>query len=183
MDVEVILDSLGIEHYPAKERYMVCCPFHNDTNPSCGIWKDGGYFKCFACGEEGSFAEFLAEIEDISIAQAVRMLRGQDRFSDLEDSINQFLDRRDKSLKYFKWKSFCEIYPPISLGTEAEDYLTREGGKPPGRRLNAETIFRFNVRWGDRFPLKRNWTTPTIESLMIFLPRNWRVLTVRFELS
>ena len=150
MDVEAILDQLGVEYYRSGKRFMANCPFHNDETPSCGLWVDTGYFKCFGCHVEGSFAEFIAEVEDISFVEAKRIVRGQDRFSDLEDSINQFLDRESKALKYFKWESFCETYPPISLGTEAEDYLTREGGKPPGRKLNAETIFRFNVRWGGK---------------------------------
>ena len=144
MDVEAVLDSLGIEYYPSGERYMVCCVFHNDTNPSCGIWKESGYFKCFACDAEGSLAEFLAEAEDIPVTQAVRMLRGQDRLSDLEDSLNRFLDREEKKLKYFKWESFCAIYPKVAIpGTEAWKYLE-------GRGLNDETIYRFNVRWGGK---------------------------------
>jgi DNA primase len=129
---------------------MVVCPFHNDHTPSCGIWADSGYFKCFAgsCGKEGSFAEFVAEVEGIPVWEAVRKLRGQDDISDLEDSIGRFLDRDKKILKYFSWSSFYATYPAVIPETRAWDYLVREDGKPKGRRLTVESIKKFNIRWG-----------------------------------
>ncbi len=141
MDVENLLDEMGVEYYQTGERFMVCCPFHNDTNPSCGIWVDSGYFKCFACDEEGSFAEFISEVEDIPITQAVRRLREQDSITDLEDSLHEYLDRTEKELKFFKWSSFCATYPPVIPETRAWEYLK-------GRGLSDESILRFNIRWG-----------------------------------
>lgn len=139
--VEDYLDDLGIDYHEIGERYMVCCPFHDDHNPSCGIWIESGYFKCFACGEEGSFAEFIAEVESIPIWEARRKLRGQDNISDLEDSIERFLDRDEKELKYFRWSSFCATYPPVVPETPAWDYLM-------SRDLNSDSISRFSIRWG-----------------------------------
>ena len=141
MDVENLLDEMGVEYYQTGERFMVCCPFHNDTNPSCGIWVDSGYFKCFACDEEGNFAEFMSEVEGISLREARRKVRGQDSISDLEDSLREYLDQTEKELKYFKWSSFCATYPPVIPETRAWEYLK-------GRGLNDESILRFNIRWG-----------------------------------
>jgi len=149
VDVEKVLDQLGVKYHRSGKRFMASCPFHNDETPSCGLWADTGYFKCFGCHTEGSFAMFISEVEDIPLTQATRMLRGQDRMSDLEDSINRFLDREEKVFKYFKWESFCATYPAvIPTGSDAWNYLTREGGDPAGRKLTAETIERFHVRWG-----------------------------------
>jgi len=141
MDVERLLDEMGVEHYRTGDRFMVCCVFHNDTNPSCGIWVDSGYFKCFGCGEEGSMVDFLMEADGITCREAVRKVRGQDSISDLEDSIHDYLDRTEKELRYFKWSSFRSTYSPVVPDTKAWDYLL-------GRGLNGESIIRFNVRWG-----------------------------------
>ena len=143
MDVESILQSLEVEYFRSGERYMVNCPFHDDSNPSCGIWVDSGYFQCFSgrCGENGSFAEYIAEVAGISMGEARRMAKGQDNISDLEDSIARFLDRGEKELKYFKWSSFCKTYSPVLPKTRAWDYLI-------GRNLTKESIERFNIRWG-----------------------------------
>lgn len=148
MDVESLLDELGVEYFSSKDRLMTICPFHDDHTPSCGIWTESGYFKCFACGKEGSFAEFVAEAEGITIREAVRKVRGQDDISDLEDSIDRFLDRDEKTLKYFSWSSFCATYPAVIPETRAWDYLIREDGKPQGRKLTVDSILRFGIRWG-----------------------------------
>ena len=141
MNVENLLTDMNVEYFQTGGRYMTCCPFHNDTNPSCGIWIDSGYFKCFACGEEGSFAEFMAEVEGIPITQAVRRLRRQDSISNLENSIQQHLDHTEKKLKYFKWSSFCSTYPLVVHEAGAWEYLKKRG-------LSDTSILRFCVRWG-----------------------------------
>jgi DNA primase len=141
MDVENYLDEMGVEYYQTEKRFMVCCPFHDDANPSCGIWSDSGYFKCFACGEEGNFAEFISEVLEIPIWEARRKIKGQDDISDLEDSILKQLKRVESELKYFKWTSFCSTYSPILPETRVWEYLEDRG-------LSNESISRFSVRWG-----------------------------------
>jgi DNA primase len=148
MDVEIYLEEMGIDYYPSAARFMVVCPFHDDHTPSCGIWADSGYFKCFGCGEAGSFAEFMAEVKGITIREAVRRLQGQDDISDLEDSIGHFLDQNEKVFRYFEWASFWRTYPAVIPETRAWDYLVREGGKPEGRKLTADSVLRFGIRWG-----------------------------------
>lgn len=141
MDVEAVLDSLGVEYREEGKRFMVQCPFHDDRNPSCGVWKDSGYFKCFGCGEEGSMADFVAEVEDIPIHQALRRLREGDSVSAVEREIERVLDVREKPLKYYKLSSFHSAFPPVQPETRAWDYLS-------GRGLTEESIHRFDVRWG-----------------------------------
>lgn len=49
----------------ATKEVMCCCPWHKDTNPSCGIDLVNGRFHCFSCGRSGSvesmFKEFTGE--------------------------------------------------------------------------------------------------------------------------
>jgi hypothetical protein len=62
--------------------YVGLCPFHNDSSPSLTIYRgrDGfGRYRCFACGagsEGGDVIDFVAAIENVEPAEAVRRLRG-----------------------------------------------------------------------------------------------------------
>lgn len=66
---QIILDELG--KLPGDKKYngdtvMICCPFHSDKTPSCGIYTSVGmeiplgFFHCFGCGEKGGWNK-LAE--------------------------------------------------------------------------------------------------------------------------
>lgn len=141
IDVENVLHGLGIDYLQSKNRFMIQCPFHNDSDPSCGVWGDTGYFRCFACGEEGSLAELIAKVEDIPIHQALRRLRGQSSLKELEDSIGKMLDSKDVPLAYYDVESFMKVYPAVLPETKVWDYLI-------GRGITSESISRFQMRWG-----------------------------------
>lgn len=53
---------------------MICCPFHNEKNPSMKIFKDG--YKCFACNENGDVFKFVQKMEGCDFKQAFRLLGG-----------------------------------------------------------------------------------------------------------
>jgi hypothetical protein len=51
------------------------CPFHNDHNPSFGIFQiDGQWgFKCHACGAKGDSIDFLAQVKGIDVKEATKL--------------------------------------------------------------------------------------------------------------
>lgn len=62
---------------------MLCCPFHNENNPSFGLVKETHYdwksfhckWGCFTCHEKGNSLEsLLAKLEDIKYFQARRQI-------------------------------------------------------------------------------------------------------------
>lgn len=66
---QTIMEEIG--KLPGDKKYngdtvMVCCPFHADNSPSCGIYTSVGmeiplgFFHCFGCGEKGQWNK-LAE--------------------------------------------------------------------------------------------------------------------------
>jgi DNA primase len=145
-EVDEVLDRIGVVYEFDGTRYMVNCPFHPDENPSCGLWADSGYFKCFAgsCQREGTFAEFIAEHEGISIGNANRLLRGEDDISDLEEHLEVFLDEVEESkdeVQYFSYKSFQKTYPALAPRTLGWDYIL-------GRNIQERMIYTFDMRWG-----------------------------------
>jgi len=67
--LEIIQDGLNAYGGPQKsagEWRMICCPFHNDKTPSCGVYtrRGGraplGWFNCLGCGTKGHW-NVLAE--------------------------------------------------------------------------------------------------------------------------
>ena len=62
------------EHYGLKisRSNMVCCPFHDDRNPSMKLNED--YFYCFGCGAKGDVSDFVARLFDLTSLQAAQKL-------------------------------------------------------------------------------------------------------------
>ncbi len=143
MDVEQILQDNDIEYEDHGKRLMALCPFHEDTVPSCGIWADTGYFKCFACQEEGSLADFLAKALDISNYSAWRLTRQDDSVLDMENRIRKHLHEDEDTFKYFNVKSFHKIYPKVVEGSPAWEYVM-------GRGISPQMIREFDMRVGVR---------------------------------
>ena len=51
----------------------VCCPFHDDLEPSCTLYPD--HYHCFGCGAHGSALDWLIQAEGLSADDAVALLR------------------------------------------------------------------------------------------------------------
>ena len=49
------------------ERYIIHCPFHNDSNPSAALWKNG-VFHCSTCNLSLTAYQFVAMKEDLNPA-------------------------------------------------------------------------------------------------------------------
>jgi DNA primase len=154
--VEKVLNELGIVYESKGPRFMVCCPYHDDNEPSCGVWRDSGAFLCFGCGEEGSLAKLVSEVKGITLPEARRWIKGEDNISDMEKALHRFLDNENHTFRYFKMRSFLSTYPSVFKYPDGMDYLQRIGGEPEGRRLNKEIIKHFRIRWGGNVRKYRN---------------------------
>ena len=54
---------------------VACCPFHTEKTPSFHVYPDNSY-HCFGCGAHGDVIDFVAGIEHIEPAEAIRRLTG-----------------------------------------------------------------------------------------------------------
>ena len=54
-----------------KRNGMVCCPFHDDKNPSMKVDQR---FHCFGCGADGDVIDFTAKLFDLSPKEAAEKL-------------------------------------------------------------------------------------------------------------
>jgi Toprim domain/CHC2 zinc finger len=50
----------------------VCCPFHDDAEPSCKIYAD--HFHCFGCGEHGGRLTWLTRVEGMTEQEAIAFI-------------------------------------------------------------------------------------------------------------
>lgn len=57
-----------------QEEVKVCCPFHNDTNPSASINTQKGLFHCWVCNIGFNEEQFVAKINNISTTEAIKLL-------------------------------------------------------------------------------------------------------------
>jgi DNA polymerase len=51
----------------------VSCPFHDDPNPSCSIYRD--HYFCHACGARGGRMDWLTQVEGMTKAEALAALQ------------------------------------------------------------------------------------------------------------
>ncbi len=69
------LQSLGGYQKSAGDWQMVCCPFHHEKVPSCGIYvslvkpESLGRFHCFGCNKSGQWNEFATQTNLTPIAE------------------------------------------------------------------------------------------------------------------
>lgn len=64
-----ILKKLGLLESTDADPYMVSCPFHKDSNPSCSIHIREGYYNCFSCGRAGPLTKLYKELTHHSIKE------------------------------------------------------------------------------------------------------------------
>lgn len=47
---------------PKGKDFLIVCPFHADSNPSCGVDRYRGVFRCFSCGAGGGWNKLAAKL-------------------------------------------------------------------------------------------------------------------------
>jgi Toprim domain/CHC2 zinc finger len=58
---------------PLTADNKVCCPFHDESEPSCAIYSD--HFYCFGCGEHGDRIDWLTKVEGMTKTEAVNHIK------------------------------------------------------------------------------------------------------------
>lgn len=58
---------------PLTADNKVCCPFHDESEPSCAVYSD--HFYCFGCGEHGDRIDWLTKVEGMTKAEAVNHIK------------------------------------------------------------------------------------------------------------
>lgn len=57
-----------------KKEIQVCCPFHNDKNPSMSINTENGKYICFSCNAHGSAVGYWMQTRNVDYKTALKEL-------------------------------------------------------------------------------------------------------------
>ena len=126
---------------------MICCPFHSDSTPSCGINISGdtgipfGYFHCLGCGEKGHWNK-IAEKLGLPLLK-----RGDFKITSYRQKNREQFLAKERSLKDIITKDFkcSQMY---SRWKEDTNWRTIKG-----RLLNKLAFNIFDVERGAQFVL------------------------------
>ena len=105
--VEVINDYISLKKKGVN--YQACCPFHNEKTPSFVVSPSKGVFKCFGCGKGGNAVSFVKEHENVSYAEALKIvakkygIEVKEREETEEDKIRN--DNRESMFMLNSWAS------------------------------------------------------------------------------
>ena len=74
---EEILRALGMQRIKSTgggKNIMFCCPYHSESNPSCGISPEKNMGACFSCGESFNIVTLTMHVNECSYKNAVKYL-------------------------------------------------------------------------------------------------------------
>ena len=116
----------------------ICCPFHDDSTPSCHIYPD--HFHCFGCGAHGDAIDWLMMVEGLDRDAAIELL------ANWQAPSSQPRRNEDNAHTFANAMRLWEQAQPIA-GTPAIQYLADvrridTGALPAG----IETALRFHPR-------------------------------------
>lgn len=76
-----LLEEDGHKLVKQGSNFMVCCPFHDDKNPSCSVFMPDGKqdyrYKCFVCDARGDAVEYMHQARGIPIKEALEIRDGK----------------------------------------------------------------------------------------------------------
>ena len=88
---QVVLDRYRLASHGTGPRHFILCPLHRESEPSCLIDHARNRFHCFGCGAGGSILDFVAKLENCTIAEAAATIAeccgvatGDDRATDAD---------------------------------------------------------------------------------------------------
>lgn len=127
--VEIIGEVISLQK--SGRNFLGLCPFHGEKTPSFNVVEDKQFYHCFGCGRSGDVFKFIEEYQQVTFADAVRML-GERLGIHLEapahnpvphTSPHQNLyDMHDKAARFYH-----AILMTTKMGEEARNYLYKRG--------------------------------------------------------
>ena len=73
LDANDIVDIIS-QYVPLKKRgnrFVACCPFHQEKTPSFTVNREENFYYCFGCHESGNTYTFLQKKENMSFNNVI----------------------------------------------------------------------------------------------------------------
>ena len=144
-DIRASADIVAIigSYIPLTQKgknFVGVCPFHDDHSPSMSVSPEKQIYKCFACGASGNVFTFVAEYENVSFIEAVRIVAskcGKElSITTYNNNVSQAL-KEENEIMDLTQKFFLNNLR-TKFGKEALEYLKNRG-------LNEDIIKEFGI--------------------------------------
>ena len=117
------------------DRFWGLCPFHNDKNPSFTVvdngGKNGGFYKCFACGKGGGIFNFIMDIEHVEFSEAVEILAKKAGVELKEESESEKREQDKRKALSDMYNRLCAYLHQYLLkspaSAKAREYIRKRG--------------------------------------------------------
>ena len=127
--VEIIGEVISLQK--SGRNFLGLCPFHGEKTPSFNVVEDKQFYHCFGCGRSGDVFKFIEEYQQVTFADAVRIL-GERLGMHLETPVNNSVphtsphqnlyEMHDKAARFYH-----AILMTTKMGEEARNYLYKRG--------------------------------------------------------
>jgi DNA polymerase bacteriophage-type len=152
---ETIAPLYELVTLPMNSSNHVCCPFHEEVEPSCKIYAD--HFHCFGCGEHGDRIAWLTKVEGMTKAEAMAALYDQ-----CGVYVDTAATKQSADDKYAYMMQLWTAARPL-IGSPAERYLRDTRGIDTSR---LPTSIHEALRFHPRCPFGVNNRVPCLVALM-----------------
>jgi len=137
IDIVTIIER----HLKLDRNHKALCPFHDDTEPSFSVNKQGQYYHCFGCGAGGDVIDFIKRHTKISFMEALSVL-AKEALIDLPDFTPELKEQIRKERTREEILLLAATYYQSQLTDEAGAYLRDRG-------FTDNTIDKFRIGWAN----------------------------------
>jgi len=129
--IEQVLLKYGQNLKRSGNDYIILCPFHKDTNPSCSVDSKSGIFHCWSCGEKGNIYKLVSRLEGIDYKDAVKKLKdGVEYFKVKNQKEETKIQKKELDERYYELYNLLRLlfFREIQdrrLGKELMKYLKK----------------------------------------------------------
>lgn len=107
LDAAAVARNAGLPLRQKGARLWTCCPLHGEKTPSMCFFPDGKY-HCFGCGAHGDAADLYAALHGVSLAEALRAVKGEARPAPKPKALTAAgLHRKLHEWKSERWTQAC----------------------------------------------------------------------------
>ena len=127
--VEIIGEVISLQK--SGRNFLGLCPFHGEKTPSFNVVEDKQFYHCFGCGRSGDVFKFIEEYQQVTFADAVRILAerlGIQMAAPVQGSVQprsphqNLYDMHEKAARFYH-----AILMTTKMGEEARNYLYKRG--------------------------------------------------------
>ena len=127
--VEIIGEVISLQK--SGRNFLGLCPFHGEKTPSFNVVEDKQFYHCFGCGRSGDVFKFIEEYQQVTFADAVRILAerlGIQMAAPVQGYVQprsphqNLYDMHEKAARFYH-----AILMTTKMGEEARNYLYKRG--------------------------------------------------------